>query len=107
MDGDDHPGISVFVRGPIFGRVDAVRRIRSHLGASITETGQIDGVVRWAEQQLLLGASHPLLLGVGPSLESTGGTDGRFHARRLNGALRCSAEREAVKENEKIDQIGK
>ena len=59
-DGDGEPGLTVLVRGVIDGEIYVAQRGWNEL-LGVVEPGRIDGTVRWATEQVVLGASRMLL----------------------------------------------
>ncbi len=63
QDGDGKPGITVPVRilGLISGEVYAVQRLTKYLTGTVVSPDLIRGLIRWTNEQVVVGASNPFL----------------------------------------------
>jgi hypothetical protein len=64
QDGDGHPGMTVRVRilGIIEGETYVVQRVRYSLTGSVVAPDRIEGSIEWSDEQVVLGATNPLLM---------------------------------------------
>lgn len=61
QDRDGSPGVTVRVRGLISGEIFLVQRAWNLLRGTLKGQDQIDGLVQWHTEQVVLGATHRLL----------------------------------------------
>ncbi|MBN1946524.1 MAG: hypothetical protein JW797_12695 [Bradymonadales bacterium] len=98
-DGDGHPGLTVRVEGVISGDIYVLQRNWNELCGTVVSPDHMEGYLRWAAEQQVLGASNFLLNSNPESMPNPDPEEHRFIHRRIDPSMTCA---DIVRDQEQI-----
>ena len=92
QDGDGHPGVSVRIAlfGFIKGEVYVVQRDWNVLRGATDSLDRIDGLIEWGLEQVILGASNPVLMARSESRPDPVAEHSYFRTTRIAPEMDCA-----------------
>lgn len=98
QDRDGHPGMTVRVKvlGLIEGETYIVQRVRYRLSGVVKSADRIEGTIEWSDEQVVLGATNPLLKADTVGLPNPDPDASRFVMIRVDETWPCEAIRDGL-----------